>query len=1082
MRLRLLGNRPASTRFRCHWVGRSRLIPMTLFAISFASIARADEPQVSLKTPDRFERFAPVEPGRAESTFRVQAGFRMELIASEPLVTDPVAMTIDESGRAFVVEMNDYPYTDAKQHRPWQENPTDAPIGRVRMLVDSDRDGVYDRGTIFANDLSWPSGILCHRGGVIVTATPDIWFLKDTDGDGVADQRERLVTGFRKYNVQAVMNNPIWGLDNHIYVAGSSNGGSVMRPDQPAVKPIVARGDYRIDPITSRIESQAGGARFGNTFDDFGNRFLCNIRNPAIHVVVDSRYSARNPFYAAPALSIDVAAAGDQLPIYRISPIEPWRELRGRQWSADPTKKLPRSELTGGGVFTSTSGITVYRGDAYPETYSGQLFLGEVANNVVYRQTLVPHGNTFAAERADAGVEFVASDDTWFRPVNLYNAPDGTLYVLDMYREFIEHPWSIPDDIHARLDLTSGRDRGRIYRLAPADFRFDPDDLPELGNRSTRELVETLRHRGSWWRETAQRLIVERGDGSEALALRRLLREEPPLPAVHALWTLVGLAKLERADLLDALSHPHPRVREQALRIAEPQLKTDADLFAKAVLMSNDNDPRLRLQLLFSLGEVDSSRSLAAIARLAKRDGTDPWARVAIGCLPPKRSLELLKALIDDPLFFESPAAPAVFESLTDIAGAVSPSLGSAVSPKSGSAVSPKSGSAVSPSQDATGPSPLELVWQATRRVWPDASALPRIPDRQSTQSVDADAIEARAGPDAAIDALWNGLANGARRKGKGLNDLRLAAHSIDDAALAKSLDRDSQIAADDRYRDTTRIAATTRLVLAGVEDAPKRLGELLSANQPQGVQLAAVRGMATFQDPRVTELLLKQLPKVTPAVREELLTTILARPERTLALLNSIGRDEIPAAMIGLVRKETLLASTNAQVRELAQRILSRGTDSRQAIFDRYRDPVRLRSGEADLNRGLAVFTQHCATCHRLNGMGNALGPHLETVRDWDVDRLLLNILDPNREVAPQSMSHAIVLGDGRLLAGLIADETAASLTLKRAGVADEVVLRAEIETLSNTGQSFMPSGFDELISPADMADLIAYIRKAPH
>lgn len=1065
MRLRPLGNQPASVHVRCRWlarcfwVDRSRLIAATLFVIAFTTIARADEPQVSLKTPDRFERFAPVEPKRAESTFRVQAGFRMELIAAEPLVTDPVAMTIDESGRAFVVEMNDYPYTDATKHRPWQENPTDSPIGRVRMLVDSDRDGVYDRGTIFASDLSWPSGILCHQGGVIVTATPDIWFLKDTDGDGVADQRQRLFTGFRKYNVQAVMNNPIWGLDNHIYVAGSSNGGSVNRPGEAAVNPIVARGDYRIDPITSRIEPQAGGARFGNTFDNFGNRFLCNIRNPAIHVVVDSRYSARNPFYAAPALSIDIAAAGDQLPIYRISPIEPWRELRGRQWSADPTKKLPRSELTGGGVFTSTSGITVYRGDAYPDTYTGQLFLGEVANNVVYRQTLVPRGNTFAADRADAGIEFVASDDTWFRPVNLYNAPDGTLYVLDMYREFIEHPWSIPDDIHARLDLTSGRDRGRIYRLAPADFRFEPDDLPDLGNRSTRELVETLKHRGSWWRETAQRLIVERGDDSEAPALRQLLHEAEPLPAVHALWTLVGLGKLERAELLDALSHPHPRVREQALRIAEPQLKADAELFAKAVSMSDDNDQRVRLQLLFSLGEVDSAQSLAAIARLAKRDGTDPWARVAIGCLPPERSLALFTALVNDQTFFESPAAPAVFESLADIAGAAAPSA------------------------DAGAPSPLELVWQATRRIWPDdPSAPPRLPDHPSADRTNpGDAPKPSSGPDAAIDALWNGLANGARRKGKGLNDLRLAAQPIDDATLAQSLDRDSKIAADDRYLDTTRIAATTRLVLAGVDAAPKRLGDLLSAHQPQGVQLAAVRGLATFQDPRVTETLLKQIPTVTPAVREEMLTAILARPERTLALLDSIERDEIPAAMIGLGRKETLLASTNAQVRQQAQQVLSRSSDSRQAVFERYRDPVRERSGHADLNRGLEAFTQHCATCHRLNGVGNALGPHLETVRDWDVDRLLLNILDPNREVAPQSMSHAIVLGDGRLLAGLIADETASSLTLKRAGVADEVVLRAEIETLINTGQSFMPSGFDELISPADMADLIAYIRKSP-
>ena len=1002
----------------------------TIWLQSHLSVV-ADDTAASLKTPERFARFPPLEPDQAIESFRVQAGFQMQLIAAEPLVTDPVAMAIDEDGRAYVVEMNDYPYTDPQHHRPWQENPTDAPIGRVRMLADTNRDGIYDSSTLFADGLSWPSGIACYRGGIIVTATPDIWYLKDTDNDGTADVRQRIFTGFRKYNVQAVMNNPIWGLDNHIYVAGSSNGGSVVQPGHTMDKPISARGDFRIQPETSRFELQAGGARFGNTFDDFGNRFLCNIRNPAIHVVIDAKYTARNPYFAAPSLTVDVAAAGDQLPVYRISPVEPWRDLRGRQWSADPTKKLPRSELTGGGVFTSTSGITVYRGAAYPSEFAGQIFLGEVANNVIYRQTVVSDGNTFAANRADAKAEFVASSDTWFRPVNLYNAPDGTLYVLDMYREVIEHPWSIPDDIHAKLDLTSGRDRGRIYRLAPSGFRTQSSDFPKLSQRSVADLVVALGHPSSWWRETAQRLLVQRRERSAVPLLRGLLRTEEPRAAEHALWTLAGMDALEKADMVAALEHPHPRVREHGVRLAERLVAADPSLLQAVTRLADDPDPRLRLQVLLTLGEVvDDEASLKTIARLALRDGHDPWARVAIGCLPVPLSMNLLKYLLSDDTALEATAAPKVVELLADIAGAKA-------------------------DREA-----CECAIAASGRLATSAS----------------DPTDARGN---AIDELWNGLAQGARRKSKNLHDLLKEVDLVDPTQVASQIDRDFRLAENTNTSVLRRVAATTRLTLASFEIAGPKLLQLLAAHNPQEVQVAAIRGIASYKDASVTNDLISRLPKLTPTVREEILTVILSRPDRALVLLRAIELGKLPAAQLGLSRKSALLASKQPEVRQAAERVLSRTEAARQTIIDRYSAPMQARLPRADLQRGGDVFKQHCANCHRMSGIGSDLGPHMETVRNWDARRLLLNILDPNREVTPQAMSYAIVLGDGRTLAGLITDETAASLTLKRAGVPAEVILRSDIDQLTNTGLSFMPSGFEELISANDMADLIAYIQQ---
>ena len=271
-------------------------------------------------------RAEPVAPAKSAETFQVLDGFRMELLAAEPLVTDPVAMKYDENGLAYVVEMNDYPYTDTKLDVAWKEQTSEA-IGRVRVLEDTDGDGRFDKSTVFAEGLSWPTGIAFWKGGVFVTATPDVWYLKDTDGDRKADVRRKVLTGFRKFNVQAVMNNLVWGLDHRIYAAGASNGGQISSTDENDKPVRLGRNDFRIDPRTEKFEVLSGGARFGNTFDDFGNRFICNIRNPVQHIVLQQHYLARNPYMPVQTAVNDAALAGDAIEVFRASPPEPWRVL-----------------------------------------------------------------------------------------------------------------------------------------------------------------------------------------------------------------------------------------------------------------------------------------------------------------------------------------------------------------------------------------------------------------------------------------------------------------------------------------------------------------------------------------------------------------------------------------------------------------------------------------------------------------------------------------------------------------------------------------------------------------------------------
>jgi putative membrane-bound dehydrogenase-like protein len=295
------------------------------FALVVVSLAAGDEPSPRLQSAQipEFPRVAPTEPQQAAATFECQHGFSMQLVAAEPLLTDPVDLAYDEDGRAYVVEMRDYPFPEEKNAEPKEF------IGQVRLLIDDDGDGRMDRSTVFADKLAWPTSVACWKGGVFVAAAPDIWYFKDLGGDGKADVREKVFTGFSRYNVQAIMNNLEWGLDGRLYGAASGNGGNVRPADEPQAMPIaVTRRDFSFDPDKRDFRVESGGERFGNSFDDWGNRFLCNIRNPVQHVVLPAKYLARNPLLAVPRAVQDAAAFGDQLRVYRISPPEAWRVPR----------------------------------------------------------------------------------------------------------------------------------------------------------------------------------------------------------------------------------------------------------------------------------------------------------------------------------------------------------------------------------------------------------------------------------------------------------------------------------------------------------------------------------------------------------------------------------------------------------------------------------------------------------------------------------------------------------------------------------------------------------------------------------
>ena len=552
---------------------------LSVIALLAASTLAADPP-VDLP------RTSPTPPEKAAATCAVRPGFHLELMAAEPLIVDPVAIAFDEDGRLYVVEMRDY-----SERR-------DEKLGRVKLLEDTDGDGRFDRATVFAEGLPWPTGITCWDGGVFVLASPEMLYFKDMDGDGKADVHALIFTGFgnlaEKLNVQQLPNSLQWGPDQRIHGALGGNAGSVQNFARYGSPKIELRGrDFSFDPRAMDLRAESGGGQWGMTFDDVGRKFVCSNSRHLMQVMYEDRIAARVTDSPLPAAAIDIAADGPQAEVFRRSPDEPWRVLRTK-WRVAGTVPGP---VEGGGrasgYFTGAAGVTVYRGDAWPAEFRGDVFVADCGSNLIHRKKLtgdlVLTGTRAAGEERS---EFLASTDNWFRPVAFANAPDGNLWFADMYREVIEHPWSLPEPLKSKLDLNSGNDRGRIYRIAADGSKARP--APQLGKMTTPELVETLAHPNGWHRDTAARLIHKRQEKSVVPALITLAEKaDAPASRLLALHVLRGRDALGDATLARALRDTDADVRAGAVRLC-----TKADLIKP---FADDPSPRVRNEVAWTL-------------------------------------------------------------------------------------------------------------------------------------------------------------------------------------------------------------------------------------------------------------------------------------------------------------------------------------------------------------------------------------------------------------------------------------------------------------------------------------------------
>jgi putative membrane-bound dehydrogenase-like protein len=964
----------------------------------------------------------PLSPREELATFKVPKGFRVELVASEPDVIDPVCMAFDEDGRLFVAEMRGYPNGGIGTGT--------ITSGRIKVLEDPDGDGRFTRSRVYADGLRFPTGIQPWRNGLLVAVAPDVVYLEDSKGTGKADRTHRLYTDFNLANIQQLVNSLQWGMDNWVHGVAGSDGGTIRSVEKGNMPPITLRNrGIRFHPdVPGSLEPTSGGGQYGLAADDWGRWFTATNSQHLRHIVLSDHYLRRNPALAVRAVTLDIPDHGAACKVHRISPFEAWRvERTTRRKEGPDASRFPSTELVPGGFITSACSPVVYTARAFPKAYQGSVFVCDPANNLVHRDVLKPNGATCIASRGEADCEFLASTDTWFRPVWLTVGPDGALYVLDFYREVIETPLSLPDDIKKKLNLES-RKRGRIWRVvAEGAPRYRK---PALRKASVEKLVECLADDNRWWRITAQRLLVERKDKAAVGPLEKLAGSgKSSVARAHALWTLDGLDALSNKLIQKALRDADPRLREQALQLVEARLGTADGLRADVFDMAEeeDLDPRLRFQLALTLGAQEGPLVRRPLSRLARRTDLDTWTRTALLSSVGSNAPAVLKELLSDGTKLRRLSAgqlPMV-TALASLVGAAG--------------------------KDDDLAAALGLL-ALGKEIGPWQAAL--------------------------LEGLGQGMQNGGRSLPR-LWDKPTPRLEKAVALAREAFDKAAAIAADEKKPIAERVSAVRLLGYGPFARASAVAADLLTPQAPPELQMAAVRSLAPHAQPKVAEMLLAAWDGFSPVVRREALEVLFARRERVEQLLTAMEKKKVLASQLDAARLLQLKRLTDRKLRERAQAILAGvAAPERQKVVEAYRAALDLK---ADVARGKAVFKKNCVTCHRLDGEGFEVGPDLvSALRNKSPVQLLTDILDPSREVDPRYLNYVVNTTAGRSLTGMIAADTASSITLRRGEKAEDTILRSQIESIQATGKSVMPDGLEAQVSKQDMADLIAYLKAA--
>lgn len=938
----------------------------------------------------------PLSPEQAAKKFTVPPGFSMEVVAAEPDIVNPVAMTFDEKGRIWVTESFEYPRHEAGPGRD-----------RVKVLEDTNGDGKMDKVTIFAEGLNIPSGIAVGHGGVWVANAPDILFLEDTNGDGKADKQTVVVTGFGRTDTHELPNSLVWGPDGYLYGLNGVFNHSHVKHKGKEYKFTCAM--FRIDPRNHDFELFAEGTSnpWGIAFNPEGSAFLSACVIDHLWHLTETGYYHRQG-----------------------GPYPPFT------WKLESIVNHKHQAA-------AYCGITYFDSDAYPEEYRDRLYMGNIHGGCINVDTLERDGSTyFAKPRPD----FVTANDVWHMPVAQKTGPDGCLYVLDWYDRF--HCYQ---DAMARPGEVN-RDKGRLYRIryeeTPRAESFD------LAQESGDQLIERLHSPNLYFRELAQQILSERADPADRSKLEALVlgSEAPRKTRLHALYALVGTGKLDTKFHQQLLRHEDPTFRAWGVRAARNMKTPAAEIAARLAELSGDESPDVQLQVAIAAAKIDAIETIPTLLSVLQQSGKDKL-------IPPIVWQNLHPLLETDSETF--------IDWMRNHGQLDHPSVAQ-VLPRAVDRILATRGL---PPEPVAG-----LVHLLAQQPGSDEQlmvCLRQITERVQSREISGDRLTALRG---LLEEAIKPLLTSDKPSDASYQAAMLALSWNDPAAW----DVVSKVATSGDASDEKRIAALSAMITSGRDEAVKLATGMLdgSADSPE-FQGQVIQALGRSQNVKVGEVLLARIDELPAELRPKAIEVLLQRPVWSDSLLTAVEQEKVDRNLLSSNQISRLAESSDeatlARITELFGQVRTGRNPDRELVVAQMRRLVMTTPGNAQ--NGKLVHEKLCGQCHKLHGEGFDVGPDITVNGRGNLEQLLSNVFDPSLVIGKDYQGRTVLTADGRVLSGLLVEDSPSRVVLKLQGAKLETIAREDVEEMKISEVSLMPEGVEKQLKPEEIADLFAFL-----
>lgn len=969
----------------------------------------------------------PLPPEEAAKKMTLPEGFEARIFASEPQVVNPVAMTWDERGRLWVVELYEYPLGAPAGTKP-RDN--------VKILEDTDNDGRADKVTVFADGLNLATGVLVGYGGVFVGQAPHLYFMEDTNGDDVADKKTIVKTGFGLEDRHELLNGFTWGPDGYLYMThGVFTHSKVKDPNDPEDDGVTMTAAVaRFHPRTKKFEVFAEGTSnpWGVDFDRAGNAFVSAC-------VID------HLFHMAPG-GIYQRQAG--------SPPHPF------------AYELLPSIVDHKHFRAAYSGVQIYQGDQYPKEYLGTVLMGNIHDSSIHQDRLTPNGATFKASFVR---DFVRANDGWFRPVSVQVGPDGAAWIMDWYDKY-------PCYQNANAD-PEGVDRkhGRIWRIVYTGNEKGkavgsrPEKEMNLAKLSNEDLAKMLEHPNAWHRRTAQRIFAHRGEGTFGRSFHRsnpvldLLDSENADARLAALWTLHGMGELEEVRLEKTMKDNDPAVRAWTARLIGERGYALPDSMKWLYELSKDEDITVRAAVAVAARQfVSGSLTVNTPPNIPIKEAVTGGVLSGLWFSTKgevDRTLTFLYWMAAEPLIAYDPLhALGFFEEdgavkQMPFAGVILAKIMRRVCDLN--------------DRDLLSKALLTLKNLKEEHAVALASALKGVIEGQKGRPMvpSTDAVQ--------LVSKWSGY----QHKETASLAQQLGTLWGDAAALTASLNAilDSGRSVEERIQSMQSVRQQK------VPAVRETFEKVLTSGAPEHIINAAISGLGEFGADSTPDVLLNRWKQFSPSSRRTVADVLSSRGKWAQRLISSIenktvGIGEVPAPVV-----RNLLTSKDDYVRNRATAVIGKfreATPDKARLIAQKKEAVL--TGSVDLEKGREIAQRTCFTCHKLHGEGTEVGPDLTGVGRSSLDALLANVIDPNQLIGAGYENVEVTLKDDRTVAGRMIENTDARVRILLLGGKEEVIAKSQIENLRVSELSVMPEGLEQM-PDEDFRNLIWFILNPP-